>query len=274
MTARPELRSLGALTFPEVTGKLKPSSILCLPLGATEQHGAHLPLNTDVVVAEGLTRALIARLGEEFDLWQLPTLSVGLSREHDWAPGTLSLSVATFASLIKELAREIVRALPARNLVIVSGHGGNRGILENLLREITSDLPLNACAIHPFDLGKATAASANVASADAASADVHGGVGETSVMLALAPELVRRDLIAGASPPRAADAIAALVFDRGVTWPWRTDDPRLAQAGIIGDPRSASAEQGKAMIDAMVEAARGVFARLRKNQAALRTPRA
>ena len=269
MTARPELRSLGALTFPEVSGKLKPSSILCLPLGATEQHGAHLPLNTDVVVAEGLTRVLIARLGEEFDLWQLPTLSVGLSREHDWAPGTLSLSVATFASLIKELAREIVRALPARNLVIVNGHGGNRGILENLLREITSDLPLNACAIHPFDLGKATAASA-----EAASADIHGGLGETSVMLALAPELVRRDLIAGAPPPRAADAVAALVFDRGVTWPWRTDDPRLAQAGIIGDPRSASAEQGKAMIDAMVEAAREVFTRLRENQAALRTPRA
>lgn len=266
MIARPEPRSLGALTYPEVSGKLKPSSILCLPLGATEQHGAHLPLNTDVVVAEGLTRALVARLGEEFDLWQLPSLSIGLSREHDWAPGTLSLSVATFAALIKEIAREVVRALPARNLVIVNGHGGNRGILENLLHEITGDLALNACVIHPFDLAKgATAASASTAP------DVHGGADETSVMLALAPELVRRDLIAGAAPPT-DDVIAALIFDRGVTWPWRTDDARLAQGGIIGDPRAASAERGQAMIEAIVEAARGVLARLIANQAALKTP--
>jgi creatinine amidohydrolase/Fe(II)-dependent formamide hydrolase-like protein len=256
MIARPEPRSLGALTYPEVSGKLKPSSILCLPLGATEQHGPHLPLNTDVVVAEGLTRALIVRLGEEFDLWQLPTLPIGLSREHDWAPGTLSLSVTAFAALIKDMAREVVRALPARNLAIVNGHGGNRGILENLLHEITGELSLNACVIHPFDL----------AGASFASPDVHGGAGETSVMLALAPELVRRDLIAGAAP--AGEAMAALILDRGVTWPWRTDDPRLARAGIIGDPRSASAEQGLAMIDAIVAAARGVFARLLENQAA------
>jgi creatinine amidohydrolase len=264
MTVRPEPRSLGALTYPEVSGKLKPSSILCLPLGATEQHGAHLPLNTDVVVAEGLTRALVARLGEEFDLWQLPTLAIGLSREHDWAPGTLSLSVATFAALIKEMVREVVRALPARNLVIVNGHGGNRGILENLLHEIAAELPLNACVLHPFDLAKVAASRAMP--------DVHGGLGETSVMLALAPELVRRDLIAGAQP--AQESIAALIFDRGVTWPWRTDDPRLAQAGIIGDPRAASAEQGRAMIDAMVDAARGVFARLREHQAGLSNPSA
>src|SRR5215469_1436958 len=212
------MRLIGELAFPEVSGKLKATSILCLPLGAVEQHGPHLPLDTDIVVAEDITRALIARLGEEFDLWQLPTLAIGLSREHDWAPGTLSLSVATFAALIKEMAREVVRALPARNLVIVNGHGGNRGILENLLHEITGELPLNACVIHPFDLAKVAASPA--------SPDVYGGLGETSVMLALAPELVRRDLIAGAEPAR--ESIAALIFDRGVTWPWRTDDPRLA----------------------------------------------
>src|SRR5215472_6211610 len=121
MTARPELRSLGALTFPEVSGKLKPSSILCLPLGATEQHGPHLPLNTDVVIAEGLTRRIVARWGEEFDLWQLPVIPIGLSREHDWAPGTLSLSIQAFVTLLRELASSVVRALPARNFAIVNG---------------------------------------------------------------------------------------------------------------------------------------------------------
>ena len=253
-------RSIGELTFPEISGKLKQSSILCLPIGAIEQHGAHLPLNTDVVVAEELTRALIARWGDEFDLWQLPTLSISLSREHDWAPGTLSLSVQTFAALLKEIGREIVRALPARNLAVVNGHGGNRGILENLLQELRGDLALNACVIHPFDLAKANPAALR---------DVHGGAGETSVMLALAPELVRGDLIASAGPPPAPDSVDALIFDRGVTWPWCTDDPRLAQAGIIGDPGAASAERGRAMLDGMIEQARAAFARLLENQSVM-----
>src|SRR5580700_5433362 len=157
MGRSPLPRSIGELTFPEIAGKLKQSSIVCLPIGAIEQHGAHLPLNTDVVVAEGVTRALIARLGDQYDLWQLPTLAISLSREHDWAPGTLSLSVQTFAALLKETAREIVRALPARNLAIVNGHGGNRGILENLLHELRGDLALNACVLHPFDLAKGAA---------------------------------------------------------------------------------------------------------------------
>jgi len=254
----PSARSIGELTFPEIAGKLKATSILCLPLGAIEQHGAHLPLDTDVVVAEELTRALIARWGDQFDLWQLPTLSVGLSREHDWAPGTLSLSVQTFAGLLKEIGREIVHALPARNLAIVNGHGGNRGILENLLHELRGELALNACVIHPFDLVKATPA--------AAAPDVHGGADETSVMLALAPDLVRSGMIASAAHPPAGEGVAALSFDRGVTLPWRTDDPRLARMGVIGDPGAASAERGRAMVDDMMAAARGVFARLLENQ--------
>src|SRR5689334_20141614 len=113
-------RVIGELAFPEVTRRLKETSILCLPLGAIEQHGAHLPLDTDVIVAEGLTRRIIEQRREEFDLWQLPTIPLGLSREHGWAPGTLSLSINAFTILLRELAREIVRALPARNLVIIN----------------------------------------------------------------------------------------------------------------------------------------------------------
>ena len=122
---------------------MRETSILCLPIGAIEQHGAHLPLNTDVVVAEELTRRIVARWGDELDLWQLPTIAVSLSREHDWAPGTLSLSIASFVALLRDLARDIVRALPARNLVIVNGHGGNRGVLDNLLHELAGDFSLN-----------------------------------------------------------------------------------------------------------------------------------
>jgi creatinine amidohydrolase len=252
-------RVLGELTSHDAARAIKQTSILCLPLGAIEQHGAHLPLNTDVVVAEGLTGRLLERWGEAFDLWQLPTLSIGLSREHDWAPGTLSLSIHGFAGYLRDLAGTIVRALPARNLAIVNGHGGNRGILENLLHELRGDFGLNAVVLHPFDL----------AAADPAGADVHGGKGETSVMLALAPELVRRDKIGsgGAPDPK---AVQALIFERGTTWGWRSDDARLARDGIIGDPSGATAEFGTALLDRMVAASGPIFTRLLENQKLMR----
>src|SRR3954470_22674885 len=90
-------RRLIELTSAESARLIKETSILCLPLGAIEQHGPHLPLNTDLIVAEGLARRIVAQAGDAFDLWRLPALPLGLSREHDWAPGTLSLSVQNFA---------------------------------------------------------------------------------------------------------------------------------------------------------------------------------
>jgi creatinine amidohydrolase len=248
-------RVLGELTFEDAARAIKETSILCLPLGAIEQHGPHLPLNTDVIVAEGVTGRLLARWGEEFDLWRLPTLSIGLSREHDWAAGTLSLSIQGFAGYLRDLAGTIVRALPARNLAIVNGHGGNRGILENLLHELRGDFGLNAVVLHPFDL----------AGADPGAIDVHGAKGETSVMLVLAPATVRRDRIGTGGPPDPT-AVQALIVERGATWGWRSDDVRLARDGIIGDPSGATEQLGAALLDRMVAASGDVFARLLENQ--------
>ncbi len=262
MAGAPTNRVLSELTSFEVGRAVKETSVLCLPLGAIEQHGQHLPLNTDVIVAEGLTGRLLGRWGATFDLWQLPTLSIGLSREHDWASGTLSLSIQGFVGYLRDLAGAIVHTLPARNLAIINGHGGNRGILESVLHELHGDFGLNAVVLHPFDL----------AGANSAEPDVHGGKGETAVMLALAPQLVRRDQI-GVGGPADAKATQALIFDRGATWAWRSDDPRLARDGIIGDPSGATEELGVALIERMVTAAGGVFQRLQENQK-LMQPRA
>ena len=84
---------------------MRDTSILCLPIGAIEQHGAHLPLNTDVIVAAELTRRIIARWGDEFDLWQLPTISVSLSREHDWAR-VLEQTTQRYRLLLRQHARK------------------------------------------------------------------------------------------------------------------------------------------------------------------------
>jgi creatinine amidohydrolase len=256
MARTPFMRSVGGLTFPEVSQRLQQTSILCLPLGAIEQHGPHLPLDTDVIVAEELTRRIVARWGDELDLWQLPTVSISLSREHDWAPGTLSLGIQTFVALMRDMARDIVRALPARNLAILNGHGGNRGILDNLIHELRGDFALNACVLHPFDLS----------GVEAESGDVHGGRSETSVMLALDPQRVRRDLIPPGGTPAGAEAITALIFDRGASFPWRSDDPRLAVDGVIGAAQGATLELGQAIIEGVVARAGEVLGRLLENQ--------
>ena len=147
-------RLIGELTFLQIPNLLRKTSILCLPIGSIEQHGPHLPLNTDVVLAEALTKSIVARWGEILDLWQLPTISISLAREHEWAPGTLSLSVHGITALLRDLGREIARALPARNLAVVNGHGGNKGVLEAVAQDLRADFSLNVCILSPTGLAR------------------------------------------------------------------------------------------------------------------------
>jgi len=256
-------RMIGHLVFGEVETALRTSSVLCLPMGAMEQHGPHLPLNTDCVIAEALTRRIVARWGDEHDLWQLPAVPLGLSREHAWAAGTLSLTVSGMTAYLRDLGSEIVRALPARNLLIVNGHGGNRGILEALTREMSGDFGLNIATLH---LGAMMSPVP-----ETGVPEIHAGKDETSVMLVLAPELVRRDALAALKPPPEGDATRALVLDMTASYPWSSDDPRLSALGVMGDARGASVAHGETIVARVVEGAGAVIRQLKDNAALMRT---
>jgi creatinine amidohydrolase/Fe(II)-dependent formamide hydrolase-like protein len=251
-------RLIGELTFLEISKVLSESSIVCLPIGSIEQHGPHLPLNTDVVLAESFTRLIISRWGEILDLWQLPTMSVSLAREHEWAPGTMSLSIQGMTVFMRDLGREIARALPARNLAIINGHGGNNGILEALAQDLRADFGLNVCVLHAAALAEVNANSGIP--------DIHGGKNETSMMLAIAPQLVRWDLIGQLNNPPDREVVRKSILQNGVTWPWTTDDRRLADTGVIGDAPAASAEFGQQLLDRVVETAGGILKQLLDNQ--------
>jgi creatinine amidohydrolase len=256
MAAPKRNRVVGELTFQEVGALLHRDSILCLPIGSMEQHGPHLPLNTDTVLADTISRRVIERWGEVHDLWLLPPLAIGLSCEHAWAAGTLSLSIAGMTALLRDLGREIARSLPAQNLLIVNGHGGNRGILEALGRELRADFGLNICTLH---IG---ALISPVPDVDVP--EIHAGKDETSVMLALAPDLVRREAMAALEASKDGDAIRDIILDPAVSFAWTSEDARLAASGVIGDARAASAEHGQAIVERIVEAAGGVLRRLRE----------
>jgi len=251
-------RLIGELTFLEILKFLSERSILCLPIGSIEQHGPHLPLNTDVVLAEGITRLIISRWGEAFDLWQLPTVPISLAREHEWAPGTMSLSIQSMTAMIRDLGREIARAFPTRNLIVINGHGGNRGILEALAQDLRADFGLNACILHPAALVEANSRTTIP--------EIHGGRDETSMMLAIAPQLVRQEQIAQLNNPQSAEVISKTIQDAAVTWPWTTDDKRLADMGVIGDARIASAEFGERLVAHIVEQAGAILKQLLDNQ--------
>ena len=251
-------RLIGELTFQDISRVLKKSSILCLPIGSIEQHGPHLPLNTDVMLAEEYSRRIVARWGETLDLWQLPTISISLAREHEWASGTLSLSVAGMTALLHDLGREIVRSLPARNLAIINAHGGNRGILDALAQDLRADCGLNVCVMHPTLWTEIEP--------DAAVPDIHGGKNETSMMLAIAPHVVRMDRAAQLKNPPDGKAVRETILDPAVAWPWTSDDKRIADQGVIGNAQAASAEYGERLLDRVTEKAGGALQQLLSRQ--------
>lgn len=251
-------RLVGSLTFEEIS-RLSASSVLLLPIGSMEQHGPYLPLDTDAVLAEAVAKAIAARFGETFDIWQLPALPLGLSREHGWAAGTLSLSVTGMTALLREVVGEVAKSLPARNLMIVNGHGGNRGILEVLNYEFADDFKFNTCALHIGALMSPVP--------DAGLPEIHAGRDETSLMLALAPERVRSGYVATPGGPVDDAEVRATILDPGVSWPWSSGDSRIAQRGVIGDVSGASAELGRAILERLLQAAGGALRKLLANRA-------
>jgi len=240
-------RLIGELTFADIATQLGGRSIVCLPFGSIEQHGPHLPLNTDAVLAEAFTRRIVERWAPKIDLWQLPTLNIGLAREHEWAAGTLSLSVETVTSMVKDLGRAVAR-LPTRNLAIINCHGGNRGILDALILDLRADFGLNVCVLHPAVWAETMEASPDIP-------EIHGGKIETSLMLAIAPQLVRMDRLGQIKTKPDVAAIKRIILDKAVSWPWTTDDKRIAAMGVIGNAAGATPELGQKLIAHIVEQA-------------------
>ena len=178
-------RLLGDLSALQLSAELSKDSIVVLPLGAIEQHGQHLPLNTDFVVADAVSRAAVEKFGAETNAWLLPTLPFTKSNEHAWAAGTMWLSATTMMSVIDDIGR-CVAATPAKKIMFINGHGGNSALMAMMNRELRLKYGLQTFLAHPHmpaDQGGSSAESE-------LGMGVHGGVDETSVMLHLRPDLV------------------------------------------------------------------------------------
>jgi creatinine amidohydrolase len=229
-----------------VAERITERSIFVQPLGAIEQHGPHLPLSTDSVVASAVAEAAIDRYGDEVDAWLLPTLEYTKSNEHAWSPGTVWLSATTLLAVLDDLGR-CLATTAARRLVFLNGHGGNSALAAVANREIRLAHGLMTFLAHPgmpADQGGESPASE-------LGMGVHGGTDETSLMLHLAPHLVRMDLAERRIPEKLA-LNRHVRFGGRVAFGWLSDD--FGPDGYVGDPTVATAERGAVLFEGAVVA--------------------
>ncbi len=205
--------SLGGLTFTELPDR----PIVAIPLGSCEQHGPHLPLDTDTRIATALAARLAAARG---DVLVAPALSFGASWEHAGFPGLLSLDDRLLTEVLVELAHS---ADWAAGLVFVNGHGGNLAAVRRATARIAGE-GRRALAWSPRIPG----------------GDAHAGRTETSLLLALDPAAVRLGrLAAGWTGP------LEVVLTGGVA--------AVSANGVLGDPQGASADEGAALLRTLTD---------------------
>jgi creatinine amidohydrolase len=239
-------RNLAELSGPELATAVGANSILIQPLGAIEQHGPHLPLNTDLVVAERVAHAAVERVGAELDVWLLPALAYTKSNEHAWAPGTIWLSATTLLAVLDDIGR-CVATTRARKLVFFNGHGGNSALVNTANRELRLAHGLMTFLAHPGT----PADQGGTSGADELGMGIHGGTDETSIMLHLAPHLVNMEL-ATRNIPEHLSTNTYVRFGGAVSFGWLSND--FGPDGHIGDPTHATPERGADLFAGSVDA--------------------
>jgi creatinine amidohydrolase/Fe(II)-dependent formamide hydrolase-like protein len=238
----PDKYCLARLTTAEIAALDGDRTLVVLPVAAVEQHGPHLPVFTDsMIVTAVLTRALELR-PDDGRVWALPLQAYGKSNEHTGFAGTFALSAETLAHTLRDIARG-VHASGLRRAMLLNGHGGNPEIIDYVARDLRAELDLLCFTAHPFRFGLAR----DVISDAEGGYGIHGGEAETSVVLALAPELVHPDRYTPELPP-VRRYMRQLTLKGAASFGWLTRD--LSTSGTIGDPRAASAEKGEAILGA------------------------
>lgn len=230
----------------------KARAIAVLPVGATEQHGPHLPLSVDTDIVDGVVAAALPHLAPDLPALFLPTQALGFSPEHTRFAGTLTLKAETLIRLWTEIG-ECVAASGVRKLVLLNSHGGQVGALDLVARDLRARLGLLVYSVSWFNLPLTDAQGQDVNerfSADEHRFGIHAGEIETSMMQALRPERVRMDkaeYFRSTSQARARH-FASLGNGRSAKLGWMMQD--YNPQGAVGNAAAATAENGRALLEA------------------------
>ena len=221
--------TLSTARWPDV--EAGPRRLLVVPLGSLEQHGSHLPLDTDTRIATAVaTRACAGRTGVGLG----PAIAIGASGEHADFPGTLSIGSVALSTLLIELGRHAARHWAA--MLLVNGHGGN----VTAIRDAVGQLRREGRRSHAWHAGLRPGLPTT---GDGLTPDAHAGRVETSIMLSLAPDDVRLDA-AAAGDTRPLTEILSELSAHGVR--------QVSPNGVLGDPAGASAAEGEQLLSLLV----------------------
>jgi creatinine amidohydrolase len=222
---------------------LAPDALVILPVGATEQHGPHLPVGTDYFAVTHIARAAANKLVGRIPVLVAPTLPFGSSQHHLPFGGTLSLSTETYYRTLRDLAESLLVS-GFRRIFILNGHGGNQELMQLVVRDLALQYPAHLAAASYWMIAwdALVAAQANIH----AGLPGHAGTFETALMLALRPELVleprpHRDNPASSDPRSFARPYRAELHGA-----WQRID------GYTDSPDQADAERGATYLAAIV----------------------
>ena len=239
-------------------------TIAVLPVAATEQHGPHLPLSVDTVLADGIVAASLPHLPADLSVLFLPTQAVGLSPEHARFPGTLTLKAETVLRLWTDIG-ESVAAAGVRKLLLFNSHGGQVSVLDLVARDLRARLNLlvYSCSWFTLPLHDAQGQDLHALfSAEEHRFGIHGGEIETSMMLALAPARVQmaqaKNFVSTAQAR--AQQFPILGNGRSAKLGWQTQD--YHSAGAVGNAAAATAAKGEALVQAAGRALAQLLAEL------------
>jgi creatinine amidohydrolase len=219
--------------------------VAVLPVGATEQHGPHLPVGVDSAIVDTLVDRVIDTAAAEAPFVVLPTVRVGKSDEHLAYPGTLSLGAETLRAMLREMA-EGVRRAGVSKLVLLNGHGGQSAVLDIVARDLRHTGMLTVVC-NWWALGFPE----GLFPADELRHGVHAGRVETAMMLAIDPKSVAQDRAGRFDSSSAAievayKRLAPLPASGRAHFGWLAQD--LHPSGACGDASSATADEGERVL--------------------------
>jgi creatinine amidohydrolase len=239
---------LEEMTYEDVANVRTRPNVVAIPLGSTEQHGPHLPLDTDTRIAEAFCEEAARRIADDVVALVTPAIPFGISEHHMRFPGTLSIDGETFVSLVSQIGRSLIRHGFDR-FVLVNGHGGNQGALQLVAQKLRLDLGARYVFYFP-EWSLAAEAFARIRESPPGGTS-HACEYETSVYLHLAPERVRMDrAVKEMPPPLITGGVSDLFVPGPYSWPPAHD---TTISGVEGDPTLATVAKGRELFESAVE---------------------
>lgn len=228
-------RFLPHMTWTEVKAIDKSDALVVLPVGATEQHGPHLPLYTDTLISSGVLERAMKRLEEDVPAYMLSPITMSKSNEHRGFPGTLWISAKTLYDVLFDIARSVHES-GFRKMCFFNGHGGNVGILHAVTRDIRDEFGMTVFAGSAGTFMEEPELPEGVDPREK-EFGIHANFAETALIKAMTPELVREDLAKPCFPNYPETGIGLVGKGYGQ---WKTED--WSSTGVFGDPTHVTDE--------------------------------